>query len=167
MEHLSLLWLTPAMDGLFLGGASDRRRFFDRMVMALHPTHGRTANRFEQAMRARNKMFDEGVNDPVWFEGVEAQMAEAGAALQSARLATLALLKTAIEDARDAVSAFPHALLDLAGFEGGTMRPTIARCSPKVGARPRRRAYAPRPAPGGSSRAPRSEGCGGQARLDR
>jgi DNA replication and repair protein RecF len=120
LEHLSLLWLTPAMDGLFLGGASDRRRFFDRMVMALHPTHGRTANRFEQAMRARNKMFDEGVNDPVWFEGVEAQMAEAGAALQSARLATLALLKTAIEDARDAVSAFPHALLDLAGFEGGT-----------------------------------------------
>lgn len=120
LEHLSLLWLTPAMDGLFLGGASDRRRFYDRMVMALHPTHGRTANRFEQAMRARNKMLDEGVTDPVWFEGVEAQMAEAGAAMQAARLATLALLKTAIENARDAVSAFPHALLDLVGFEGGT-----------------------------------------------
>lgn len=118
LEHLTLLWLTPAMDGLFTGGASDRRRFFDRMVMALHPSHGRTANRFEQAMRARNKMFDEGVSDPVWFEGVETQMADAGAAIQSARLATLSLLREAIGEARSAVSAFPHAILDIAGFEG-------------------------------------------------
>ena len=118
LEHLTLLWLTPAMDGLFSGGASDRRRFFDRMVMALHPSHGRAANRFEQAMRSRNKMFDEDVTDPVWYEGVETQMAEAGAAMQSARLSTLSLLRTAIEEARDAVSAFPHAVLDLAGFDG-------------------------------------------------
>lgn len=117
LEHLICLWLTPAMDGLFTGGTSDRRRFYDRMVMALHPTHGRTATRFETAMRARNKMMDEGVTDPVWFEGVEAQMAEAGAAMQSARLSTLTLLKQAIEEARDAVSAFPHAVLDLAGFD--------------------------------------------------
>lgn len=117
LELCTLLWLTPAMDGLFTGGASDRRRFFDRMVMALHPSHGRVATRFEQAMRARNKMLDEGVHDPVWFEGVEAQMAEAAAAMQSARLATLDLLCAAIDDARDAVSAFPHAVLALAGFE--------------------------------------------------
>lgn len=117
LDHLICLWLTPAMDGLFTGGTSDRRRFYDRMVMALHPTHGRTATRFETAMRARNKMMDEGVTDPVWFEGVEAQMAEAGAAMQSSRLSTLTLLKQAIEEARDAVSAFPHAVLDLAGFD--------------------------------------------------
>lgn len=118
LELSTVLWLTPAMDGLFTGGASDRRRFFDRMVMALHPSHGRVANRFEQSMRARNKMLDEGVHDPVWFEGLEAQMAEAAAAMQSARLSTLCLLSKAIEEARDAVSAFPHALLALAGFEG-------------------------------------------------
>lgn len=118
LELCTVLWLTPAMDGLFTGGASDRRRFFDRMVMALHPAHGRQANRFEQSMRARNKMLDEGVHDPVWFEGVEAQMSEAAAAMQSARLATLGLLSGAIDQARDAVSAFPHAMLALAGFEG-------------------------------------------------
>ena len=117
LDYLTVLWLTPAMDGLFTGGASDRRRFFDRMVMALHPTHGRMATRFETAMRARNKMLDEGVTDPVWFEGVEAQMAEAGAAMQASRLATLDLLRTAVDEAREAVSAFPHALLALAGFE--------------------------------------------------
>lgn len=118
LELCTVLWLTPAMDGLFTGGASDRRRFFDRMVMALHPRHGRIASRFEQSMRARNKMLDEGVHDPVWFEGVEAQMSEAAAAMQSARLATLSLLSGAIDKARDAVSAFPHAVLALAGFEG-------------------------------------------------
>jgi len=117
LDYLTVLWLTPAMDGLFTGGASDRRRFFDRMVMALHPTHGRMASRFETAMRSRNRMLDEGVTDPVWFEGVEAQMAEAGAAMQAARLATLALLRTAVDEAREAVSAFPHALLALSGFE--------------------------------------------------
>jgi DNA replication and repair protein RecF len=125
LEHLSCLWLTPAMDGLFLGGASDRRRFFDRMVMALHPTHGRTASRFETAMRARNKMLEEGVTDPVWFDGVEAQMAQAGAAMQAARLSTLALLKQAIDEARDAVSAFPHALLALTGFDDGEDEPAF------------------------------------------
>lgn len=118
LELCTVLWLTPAMDGLFTGGASDRRRFFDRMVMALHPSHGRNASRFEQSMRARNKMLDEGVHDPVWFEGVEAQMSAAAAAMQFARLATLSLLSGAIDKARDAVSAFPHAVLALAGFEG-------------------------------------------------
>lgn len=117
LEHLICLWLTPAMDGLFTGGTSDRRRFYDRMVMALHPTHGRTATRFETAMRSRNKLLDEGVTDPVWFEAVELEMAQSGAAMQSARLAVLALLREAVDEARDAVSAFPHAVLDLAGFE--------------------------------------------------
>lgn len=118
LELCTILWLTPAMDGLFTGGASDRRRFFDRMVMALHPSHGRVASRFEQSMRARNKMLDEGVHDPVWFEGVEEQMGQAAAAMQAARLSTLSLLSNAIDEAHNAVSAFPHAVLALAGFEG-------------------------------------------------
>lgn len=117
LEHLICLWLTPAMDGLFTGGTSDRRRFFDRMVLALHPTHGRAATRFETAMRSRNKLLDEGVTDPVWFEAVELEMAQSGAAMQSARQAVLDLLREAVNEARDAVSAFPHAVLDLAGFE--------------------------------------------------
>lgn len=118
LELATLLWLTPAMDGLFTGGASDRRRFFDRMVMALHPGHGRMAARYETAMRSRNKLLDEKVSDPVWFEAVELDMAQSGMALHSARRSVLATLQEAIADARGAVSAFPHALLDLAGFEG-------------------------------------------------
>ncbi|MEM6383419.1 MAG: DNA replication/repair protein RecF [Pseudomonadota bacterium] len=118
LERLSIVWLTPAMDGLFAGGASDRRRFFDRMVLALHPRHGQQVNRFEAAMRARNKLFDTGVHDPVWFDGVEAQMAEAAMTISQAREKTLSLLRNAINEAREKVSAFPHALIDLQGFDG-------------------------------------------------
>ncbi|MEO6359137.1 MAG: AAA family ATPase, partial [Sphingomicrobium sp.] len=38
-EWLSVLWVTPAMDRLFAGSAGDRRRFLDRLVLALEPGH--------------------------------------------------------------------------------------------------------------------------------
>ncbi|MEM1288022.1 MAG: DNA replication/repair protein RecF [Pseudomonadota bacterium] len=116
-EHLSLLWLTPAMDGLFTGGASDRRRFFDRLVLALHPQHGRHVNRFESAMRARNKLFDTQSHDRAWFEGVEAEMASTAHRIDNARQNTLSLLRNAITEARVEVSEFPYAELQLTGFE--------------------------------------------------
>src|SRR5439155_18526943 len=58
-EWLAVLWLTPAMDRLFLGSASDRRRFLDRLVLALEPSHAHHAARYEAAMRARNKLLAE------------------------------------------------------------------------------------------------------------
>ncbi len=58
-ERLSVLWLTPAMDRLFTGSAGDRRRFLDRLVLALEPTHAHHSARYEAAMRARNKLLQE------------------------------------------------------------------------------------------------------------
>ena len=58
-EWLSVLWLTPAMDRLFAEGASGRRRFLDRLVLALRPGHAIHAARYEAAMRARNKLLAE------------------------------------------------------------------------------------------------------------
>lgn len=126
-EHLTLLWLTPSMDGLFTGPANDRRRFFDRLVLALHPRHGSAASRFEQAMRARNRLFEDGITDPLWYEGLEEQMAQAAAQMQEARIDVLALLSEAIETARDAVRTFPHALLSLSGFERFVDEPSYRR----------------------------------------
>ena len=54
-DHLRVLWLTPAMDGLFTGGSSERRRFLDRLVLSLDPAHGRRASDFERAMRSRKE----------------------------------------------------------------------------------------------------------------
>jgi DNA replication and repair protein RecF len=81
-EWLSVLWLTPAMDRLFSGPAGDRRRFLDRLVLALEPSHARHATRYEAAMRSRNKLLADAARaDPAWLDALEAQMAEHGAAL--------------------------------------------------------------------------------------
>ncbi|RWG12232.1 AAA family ATPase, partial [Mesorhizobium sp.] len=55
LEWLRVVWLTPAMDGLFPGPAADRRRFFDRLVLAIDPGHGQRVLDYEKAMRGRNR----------------------------------------------------------------------------------------------------------------
>src|SRR3954454_15986251 len=66
-EWLSVLWLTPAMDRLFTGSAGERRRFLDRLVLALEPAHAHHASRYEAAMRARNKLLAEDRWDGAWL----------------------------------------------------------------------------------------------------
>jgi DNA replication and repair protein RecF len=85
-EWLSLIWITPAMDRLFMEGASERRRFLDRLVLALDPTHAGHASRYEAAMRQRNRLLNSDMPaDPDWVSAVEAQMVTHGAALATAR----------------------------------------------------------------------------------
>jgi DNA replication and repair protein RecF len=85
-EWLAVLWLTPAMDRLFSGSAGDRRRFLDRLVLALEPSHAHHAARYEAAMRARNKLLAEPDGaDPAWLTALEAGMAEHGLAVAGAR----------------------------------------------------------------------------------
>ena len=92
-EWLSVLWLTPAMDRLFTDAASGRRRFLDRLALALHPGHAAHATRYEAAMRARNKLLAEpDPPDEAWLAALEARMAEHGDALVQARAATVAAL---------------------------------------------------------------------------
>jgi DNA replication and repair protein RecF len=92
-EWLSVLWLTPAMDRLFQEGAGGRRRFLDRLVLALEPGHAVHAARYEAAMRARNKLLaEEGPRDEAWLSALEARMTEHGGALASARAGAVELL---------------------------------------------------------------------------
>ncbi len=124
-DHLRVLWLTPAMDGLFTGGSSDRRRFLDRLVLSLDPEHGRRASDFERAMRSRNKLLDEGRFDPSWLSGIEEQMASLGIAMALARQEMLGLLTRLIEESRE-TSPFPSASLQLSGFmDGQFSRPSV------------------------------------------
>jgi DNA replication and repair protein RecF len=92
-EWLSVLWLTPAMDRLFADSAGARRRFLDRLVLALEPAHAHHSARYEAAMRARNKLLAEPEGaDPAWLAALEAGMAEHGAAVAGARARTVAAL---------------------------------------------------------------------------
>src|SRR4029077_2930504 len=88
-ELLPMLWLTPVMDRLFLEGASERRRFLDRLVFALDPAHAKRAARYERAMHERRRLLREGVRDRSWLDGLEETMAEEGSGLTAARLSLI------------------------------------------------------------------------------
>ncbi|MFS0737870.1 DNA replication/repair protein RecF [Sphingomonas sp. 1P06PA] len=98
-ERIAMLWLTPAMDRLFVEGAGGRRRFLDRLTLAWAPDHARHAARYEAAMRARNRLLAEPDGaDAGWLAALEAGMAEHGAALAAARAQTLAELDRRLAD---------------------------------------------------------------------
>lgn len=112
-EIVRVLWITPSMDRVFAGPAGDRRRFFDRQVMAHFPAHGSAAAQYEKAMRQRNAMFEQGQVDANWAEAVEARMAEAGGAMATYRARALGDMQAAI-DARPE-GLFPKADLAIDG----------------------------------------------------
>jgi DNA replication and repair protein RecF len=120
-EWLTILWLTPAMDRLFVAPAGERRGFLDRLTLALAPAHAHHAARYDAAMRARNRLLaDEGRPDGDWLSALEAQMAEHGAAVDAARRETVTLLGTRLAHQDD--SPFPRAGLTLEGWSGDTTR---------------------------------------------
>jgi DNA replication and repair protein RecF len=110
-----MLWLTPAMDRLWIEGADGRRRFLDRIALSFEPGHGEVAVAWEKAMRERNRLLRDGVTDTGWYAAVEAQMATSGAALDEARRRAVARLTRA---QAGAATAFPVADLVLVGPEG-------------------------------------------------
>ncbi|WP_374523870.1 DNA replication/repair protein RecF [Sphingopyxis sp.] len=116
-EWIAVLWLTPAMDRLFVETAGNRRRFLDRLVLALDPRHAQHGNRYDAALRARGKLLVDGAGaDPQWLTSLEAQLAEHGAAIDAARQSTLAAL--AVELAGQPDAPFARPLLTLVDGDG-------------------------------------------------
>ena len=115
LEHSRIVWLTPAMDGLFTGPASDRRRFLDRLVLAVDPAHGRRVANFEKTMRSRNKLLSEDHFDETWLAATEDQLAELAVSVASARHELAGLLSAVIVRNNDPSSPFPDALVTLSG----------------------------------------------------
>jgi DNA replication and repair protein RecF len=114
-EYLRLVWMTPALDGLFNGPPGDRRRFVDRLVLAIDPGHASRAAALEQALRSRNRLLEEARPDALWLDAVERQIAELGIAIASARRETIERLASLIASQREEASPFPFAELALAG----------------------------------------------------
>jgi DNA replication and repair protein RecF len=112
-EYVRQVWLTPAQDRLFLEGAGERRRFFDRLVFAAEPRHAAHAQAYEKTMRERMRLVTEGPADPAWLAALEARLAEAGALMAEARARTLAALQAEIDSRGE--RPFPQARLSLAG----------------------------------------------------
>src|SRR5690606_38977905 len=115
LEWLRIIWITPAMDGLFTGPASDRRRFLDRLVLTIDPVHARRALDYERAMKSRNRLLDEGSRDAAWFDALEDQMAATGVAIAAARCEMVRLLALKLSEL-NAAGPFPAAGIALAGM---------------------------------------------------
>ena len=113
-EWLSVIWLTPSMDRLFTDGAAARRRFLDRLVLALEPTHARHSSRYEKAVQQRNKLLSgDHAPDAVWLDALEAQMANSGAAIAGARQRMMTALMAQLDIAPTGPFAVPDIKLDI------------------------------------------------------
>ena len=114
-DYLRLVWLTPAFDGLFTGSAGDRRRFLDRLVLAIDPSHGSRVSALERGLRSRNRILEDNSSDASWLSAVEREVAETGVAVAAARRETVGQLAGLIAKERDDTSPFPWAEIQLEG----------------------------------------------------
>ena len=122
-DWLALVWLTPAMDRIFADTPAARRRFLDRLVLALHPGHARQSVRYDAAMRSRTRLLTaDAPADPQWLAALETAMAEHGAAVAEARADTVAALAVGLSGTAEGPFARP--LLVLGAGEAG---PDLAR----------------------------------------
>lgn len=132
-EWLSIGWLTPAMDRLFVEGAGARRRFLDRLVLAASPGHAGNAARLETALRERNRLLgDDRAPDPRWLDAIEVQIAEAGALVAQARAEMIERLQTQIATLPDAPFARPALAYQPGGpLEAGALAGALREGRPR------------------------------------
>ncbi|GEP02084.1 DNA replication and repair protein RecF [Methylobacterium oxalidis] len=114
-EFLRIVWLTPDLDGLFRGPAGDRRRFLDRLVLAVDAGHGARVSAMERALRSRNRLLEERAHDTQWLDAIEREVAELGVAVALARRETVERLDRLIAETRDDAQPFPWASVRLEG----------------------------------------------------
>jgi DNA replication and repair protein RecF len=114
-DHLRMVWLTPSMDGLFSGAASERRRFFDRLVLAIDSEHSARVSALDRALRSRNRLLEVRNFDDHWCDAIERETAELAVAVAAMRGQTLARLAAMLRE-RGAQSAFPSAEIALDGW---------------------------------------------------
>jgi len=115
-DHLRVVWLTPAMDPLFNGPASERRRFLDRLVLAVDAQHSSRVAALERSLRSRNRLLEDARSDPHWLDAVEHETAEVAVAVAAARAETVNRLAGALEATRSSAPEFPQAEIALNGW---------------------------------------------------
>ena len=115
-DHLRVVWLTPAMDPLFNGPASERRRFLDRLVLAVDAQHSSRVAALERSLRSRNRLLEDSPGDSHWLDAVEHETAEVAVAVAAGRAETAERLSAALEASRDTAREFPQAQITLQGW---------------------------------------------------
>jgi len=112
-DHLRAVWLVPAMDTLFAGAPSERRRFLDRLALAVDAEHASRVNALERSLRSRNRLLEEASADSHWLDAVEHETAELAVAVAGLRVETVRRLDSMLAARRD--SPFPPAEISIEG----------------------------------------------------
>ena len=115
-DHLRIVWLTPQMDPLFVGPASERRRFLDRLVLTVDAEHSGRVNALARSLRSRNRLLEQPHPDPHWLDAIEHETAEVAVAVAAGRAETVRRLQGAITGRKDPESPFPWAEIALDGW---------------------------------------------------
>jgi DNA replication and repair protein RecF len=115
-DHVRVIWLVPAMDGIFGGPASERRRFLDRLVLAVDAEHSGRVAALERSLRSRNRLLEDPRPDPHWLDAVEHETAEVAVAVAAQRAETVARLQQALKARDDPASVFPASEIALKGW---------------------------------------------------
>ncbi len=106
-DHLRVVWLVPAMDTLFAGAPSERRRFLDRLALAVDAEHASRVNALDRALRSRNRLLAEPQPDAHWLDAVEHETAELAVAVAAVRAEAVQRLERVLAERRD--TNFPPA----------------------------------------------------------
>jgi DNA replication and repair protein RecF len=115
-DHLRVVWLTPAMDPLFNGPASERRRFLDRLVLAVDAQHSSRVAALERSLRSRNRLLEDAPSDSHWLDAVEHETAEVAVAVAAARAETAKRLSAALDVSHKETPEFPRVEIALQGW---------------------------------------------------
>jgi DNA replication and repair protein RecF len=107
-EHLRVVWL--------VGPASERRRFLDRLVLAVDAAHGSRVNALERSLRSRNRLLEQPVPNPHWLDAVEHETAELAVAVAAGRAETVRRLAARLAQREATESPFPWAAIALDGW---------------------------------------------------
>ena len=175
-DHLRMVWLTPAMDGLFLGAASERRRFFDRLVLAIDSEHSSRVSALERSLRSRNRLLEVRNYDDHWCDAIERETAELAVAVAATRGQTVTRLAGDAARARRRPPPFPRPQIMLDGWmENALVNEPATAVEDRYreilrdsrAARRRRRPHARRPASHRSAGDLRAEKHAGARRLHR
>jgi len=112
---LNIIWLTPQMEGLFLGAASLRRKFLDRIVYNFDPKHAKALAGYEHFMRERNKVLSsrDYLSEGEWLSVLEEKMAVEAKSIEYARRKAIIYMQTAINSLE---SQFPKARLAISSL---------------------------------------------------
>ncbi|HUZ32787.1 MAG TPA: DNA replication/repair protein RecF [Xanthobacteraceae bacterium] len=113
-DHLRVVWLVPAMDTLFAGAPSERRRFLDRLALAVDAEHAGRVNALDRALRGRNRLLSEPTPDQHWLDAIEHETAELAVAVAAVRAEAVSRLAAVLASRKD--SSFPPAEIAIEGW---------------------------------------------------